>query len=196
VGPAPQDGTDTRILRAFLRLAAERGIEDTTTRAVAEGAGVNEVTVFRHFGDKLTLARAAIRHAAAADRFAAFTPEIDASSPERALRGLFVCLRFLRDMAREHRELLHFGVGAAARYPGLSADLAATPLAARDLMERALRQAAPALQPALDPRASALGLVGLVLLTVLWQSSGWLDLTDDEWDRILEAAIRPLLRQE
>lgn len=49
--------TRERILRAFLWLAGERGFEATTTRAVAEAAGVNEVTIFRQFNDKLTLAR-------------------------------------------------------------------------------------------------------------------------------------------
>jgi len=45
--PAPNTPTVDRVLRTFLRLVAERGIEATTTRLLAEEAGVNEVTIFR-----------------------------------------------------------------------------------------------------------------------------------------------------
>lgn len=48
------DGTDTRtrILDAALEQFFERGYDGTTTRAIAEGAEVNEVTLFRNFGSK------------------------------------------------------------------------------------------------------------------------------------------------
>lgn len=41
-----------RILDAAASLFAERGYQATTTRMIAETAGVNEVTVFRGFGNK------------------------------------------------------------------------------------------------------------------------------------------------
>ena len=53
--------TEERILRTFLRLLTERGLEGTTTRGLAEEAGVNEVTLFRLFGDKGNLAAKAFR---------------------------------------------------------------------------------------------------------------------------------------
>jgi AcrR family transcriptional regulator len=53
--------TDERILRAFLALVAQPGLAGTTTRAIAQAAGVNEVTIFRRFGSKLALAREALR---------------------------------------------------------------------------------------------------------------------------------------
>jgi AcrR family transcriptional regulator len=40
------------ILRAAADLIGERGYKATTTRAIAERAGVNEVTIFRRFGSK------------------------------------------------------------------------------------------------------------------------------------------------
>jgi AcrR family transcriptional regulator len=64
--------TAEQILSTFLRLVAERGLDATTTRALAEEAGVNEVTVFRHFGDKATLAREAVRRFQPANRIAAY----------------------------------------------------------------------------------------------------------------------------
>jgi AcrR family transcriptional regulator len=41
-----------QILGAAAELLAERGYKATTTRAIAERAGVNEVTLFRRFGSK------------------------------------------------------------------------------------------------------------------------------------------------
>jgi AcrR family transcriptional regulator len=51
---------DTRlaILDAAAELIGERGYKGTTTRAIAERAGVNEVTLFRHFGSKRGLLEA------------------------------------------------------------------------------------------------------------------------------------------
>ena len=42
--------------------------------------------------------------------------------------------------------------------------------------------------------AAGLSLLGLTLLTVIWQDRGWLTLTDAAWDDLLEATIRPLLK--
>jgi AcrR family transcriptional regulator len=47
--------TGDRILDAALELLYERGYEGTTTRAISESAGVNEVTLFRKFGSKRDL---------------------------------------------------------------------------------------------------------------------------------------------
>lgn len=50
--------TSDRILVATLELVAQRGYAATTTRAIAEKAGVNEVTLFRQFGSKQGIIRA------------------------------------------------------------------------------------------------------------------------------------------
>ena len=50
--------TRERILGAAAALFAERGYIGTTTSAIADAAGVNEVTLFRHFESKLGIARA------------------------------------------------------------------------------------------------------------------------------------------
>lgn len=69
--------TDTaeKIVSAAAQLIAERGYAATSTRAIAERAGVNEVTLFRHFGSKLGVLRAL------GERYAA-------QSATRALRTL------------------------------------------------------------------------------------------------------------
>ena len=55
-------GKDTRnkIIDAALEQMYERGYDGTTTRVIAQEAGVNEVTLFRHFGSKHNLFMAVI----------------------------------------------------------------------------------------------------------------------------------------
>ena len=47
--------TRSRLLVAAMTVFAETGYAGATTRAIAERAGVNEVTLFRHFGSKADL---------------------------------------------------------------------------------------------------------------------------------------------
>ena len=56
MGVAP--GTTERILDAASELFATHGYAATTTRAIAEHAGVNEVTIFRRFESKLGVLKA------------------------------------------------------------------------------------------------------------------------------------------
>jgi AcrR family transcriptional regulator len=49
------------LLRATVKLFAEGGASNSSTRRIAREAGVNEVTLFRHFGTKEELLRSAMR---------------------------------------------------------------------------------------------------------------------------------------
>ena len=62
--PTPRKSTKTRLIEAALDLFAERGVTETTTKAVAERAQVNEVTLFRNFGNKYRLLLAVIEDSA------------------------------------------------------------------------------------------------------------------------------------
>ncbi len=59
--PAP-DQTRARILAAAREIFARKGTRGTTTREVADRAGVNEATLFRHFGTKQTLLHDMLEH--------------------------------------------------------------------------------------------------------------------------------------
>lgn len=52
-----------RLLDAAARVYAETGYRGATTRRIALEAGVNEITLFRHFGSKTTLIIEAVRQA-------------------------------------------------------------------------------------------------------------------------------------
>lgn len=57
------EDTRERILHAAVRLIREKGYKATTTLAIAREAGVNEVTIFRHFGNKQGIVEAAFERA-------------------------------------------------------------------------------------------------------------------------------------
>lgn len=61
--------TKCTLMAVTARLFAAFGWRGTTTRRVAEAAGVNEVTVFRHFGSKEALLKEAIAWSSAQDQF-------------------------------------------------------------------------------------------------------------------------------
>jgi AcrR family transcriptional regulator len=55
-----------QILRVAMRLFSQRGFRGTTTKEIANGAGVSEAMVFRHFATKEELYRAILDHKACA----------------------------------------------------------------------------------------------------------------------------------
>ena len=64
-----------KILDAATELYAETGFRGTTTRQIAQRAGVNEVTLFRQFGSKTALLHEAIRCACATPSGPSALPE-------------------------------------------------------------------------------------------------------------------------
>lgn len=57
----PQSHVREALLRSTVKLFAEGGTKAASTRRIAKDAGVNEVTLFRHFGKKEDLICAAMR---------------------------------------------------------------------------------------------------------------------------------------
>jgi AcrR family transcriptional regulator len=165
-----------------------------STRDIAAAAGVNEVTVFRHFGDKAGLAREAVRRFHPAAALDAYDPAIDASTPDSAMRGLLRCLAYLQSQLASRPELLQFGLGEAARYPQLLDDLREIPAAARRLLTRAFEQASAQLRAEVSIDAEVIGLLGMLLMLAAWRSRQWADLSDQQVTSLLTARLRPLLR--
>jgi AcrR family transcriptional regulator len=71
-----------RILEAAARVYAQHGFRGATTRRIADEAGVNEITVFRHFGSKEVLINEALRCSALTDQR---TLPDDPQDPEQEL---------------------------------------------------------------------------------------------------------------
>lgn len=64
--PGLDEGFNDPVLTAALQVLAEQGLKGATTRAIAARAGVNEVTLFRRYGNKAGLLRAAVLSRASA----------------------------------------------------------------------------------------------------------------------------------
>ena len=80
--------TRARILTAARDLFERNGTRGTTTREVAERAGVNEATLFRHFGSKGALLNAMREHACGIEEFRsaiAALPGVDLAADLRTL---------------------------------------------------------------------------------------------------------------
>ncbi len=71
------------ILAAAAEVFAQHGFRGSTTRRIAEAAGVNEITIFRQFGSKEALISEAMKHMTDSAGLAPL-PEIP-SDPEREL---------------------------------------------------------------------------------------------------------------
>jgi AcrR family transcriptional regulator len=71
------------ILDAAAQVFAQHGFRGSTTRRLAEAAGVNEITIFRQFGSKEALIREAMQHLTQSNGLASL-PDVP-SDPEREL---------------------------------------------------------------------------------------------------------------
>ena len=112
----PRKSTKARLIEAALDLFAERGVTETTTKAVAERAQVNEVTLFRNFGNKYRLLLAVIQDSAV---FAKLVHALVEKANEKENVA-----EFLREYAQESLhtlekapDLVRSIVGEAGNYP-------------------------------------------------------------------------------
>jgi AcrR family transcriptional regulator len=129
--------TRERILQAAAQVFSEKGYAGATTRAITAEAGVNEVTLFRHFGNKKNLMLAVI------NRFSAL-PGLEA-----ALEGQFtgdyrqdllrIGTHFLAVMDRRRKAIL-MTMCEAQRQPELREVIAQPPARQRQMLGKYLRQ--------------------------------------------------------
>ena len=144
-----------RILAAAARVYEEVGFRGCTTRKVASEAGVNEITLFRHFGSKNALLCEAIARAGGAIVANTLPAE---PGPDPASEVTEWARAHLQEMT-ENRALLRTVLGEVQQHPemlppcGSPAALAARSLAAyvSRLQERGLasRDADPGLASAM-----------------------------------------------
>lgn len=86
-----------QIIEVAVDLFSRRGFQGTTTREIAQAAGVNEATIFRHFATKSDLYAAIIDWKACSEDFTALERALEATLETGDDRGLFelVALRML-----------------------------------------------------------------------------------------------------
>ncbi|HEV7365228.1 MAG TPA: helix-turn-helix domain-containing protein [Gemmatimonadales bacterium] len=124
-----------QLIEAAARLYAEAGYRGATTRRIAGEAGVNEVTLFRHFGSKDALIREAISRAESSLAPAVLLPE----SPRDPFRELRDWARAHLAELRDRRSLIRTCMGEIEEHPGIFSAENSPPAAAAKALCRYLR---------------------------------------------------------
>ena len=106
--------TQDRLLDAAARIFARDGLQGATTREIASDAGVNEVTLFRHFHSKENLLGAVFRRVAAA--YSEGLADAEASTHD-VHRDLLRCARRYHQLLEKNEALIRTLIGEASRYP-------------------------------------------------------------------------------
>ncbi|MNX74830.1 DNA-binding transcriptional repressor AcrR [compost metagenome] len=152
-----------RILEAALQLLTERGYKGATTAAIAQRAGVAELTLFRHFGNKAALVKAACHRSLAAMEDLIPEPSGDVEADLLAF-----ATRYLEHF-KGARERKIFILPEIIRHPELRGDEAPPQIAAFRRRQNALiahYQALGQLKPG-EPSEIGMDFIGPLLSRVL-----------------------------
>jgi AcrR family transcriptional regulator len=167
-----------RLLDAAARVYAETGYRGATTRRIAQEAGVNEITLFRHFGSKTTLILEAVRQVS----HRAGCPPVPATPGDPAAE--------LRHWVREElahltnlRSIIRTSLGEIEERPEISPLIGEKPrnviLALSSYLEQLQREGRASSD--FDPRTAALSLFGSLLADAMGR-----DLMPDLYHESLE----------
>ena len=146
-----------RLMQAALRVFEEAGSRGATTRRIAHAAGVNEVTLFRHFGSKAALLHEALR-AAARQTLVSRLPD-EPVDPEQELT--YWCRTHLAHLRRS-RSMIRTCMGEFEQAPEIATCAGNTPARVADELQAyltRLRERGLA-DPELDVSAAAAMLMG------------------------------------
>ncbi len=102
-----KERTHQRVIQAALRLFGRQGYTATTTRQIAQEAGIAELTLFRHFGSKENLA-VQVFFSVCTHLFEELRAATEReSTPEARLRAFVHTLRQFVDTYPEEFQFLH-----------------------------------------------------------------------------------------
>ncbi len=131
--PKPEE-TRQRIIDAAAEVGSKVGYAKATTKAIAEAAGVNEVTLFRHFGTKENLFSAAIEQYGGPG----MVPAIEAQLTGDYHQDLMTIGNILMTVLVERREMLRLLLCESANIPEVRTVLARNPRELRKMTARYL----------------------------------------------------------
>jgi AcrR family transcriptional regulator len=180
-----------QLIEAAARLYAEAGYRGATTRRIAVEAGVNEITLFRHFGSKDALIREAISRAESSLTPGVRLPE----SPREPFRELRDWARAHLSELRSRRSLIRTCMGEIEEHPGIfSAENSPPASAARDLSRyiRQLRANGVAKAP-FDEAAAATMLMGVLFADAMGRDI-MPDMYRNDPDQALDQYVKLFLR--
>ncbi len=125
--------TKIRILDAALELISKDGLKATTTKAIAEKASVNEVTLFRHFESKEKLFLAVIDREAMV-RFEIIQHDIEPSGD--LVEELTMIGNFMSKAMVGKANFFKLMVMEVNRYPEIFDHIGTVPMAAIDMLKK------------------------------------------------------------
>lgn len=182
-----------RLLEAARRVFASEGVRGATTRAIAREAGVNEVTLFRHFENKLKLLTAVLNQRAEEQMTALHCQNLENLSLAKALR---TCAEVYDKVLTEDEGLIRTVIGETHRRPECARTFVHEAVAPwrrrlRELLQKRQEtgevRADLAIAPAVDLFTGAL-LAGMLKRTSPWRPC---DYTRDDY---LQTTIEIFLR--
>lgn len=158
--PGKPDETREQILWAAKAVFSEKGFKGATTRAIAEAAGVNEVTIFRHFQSKKNLLNAVItQHSALPDLAEQMANRMSGDYHEdmQALAAMFTKEIFSR------QEVLRLMLCEAGQTAELQQLVGSIPARLRSMLTIYFKQQVKAgiVRSDLDPEIMAQGFFGI-----------------------------------
>lgn len=163
--------TRTRLIEAASQVFASLGVQGATTREIARVAGVNEVTLFRHFSSKEQLLKAAIENASALQTEALERPEAWTQDLKIDLRQY---AELYNTMLEAYEDLIRTFIGEAKRHPEAAKQIiqeAAKPLGEKLVDYLKSSQKRGSVRPDLDPLPAVDMFTGMLLAGMLRRSA-------------------------
>lgn len=134
---AHKEPTKDRIITAAIELATERGFKGATTKAIAERAEVNEVTLFRHFGHKKGIIEAVIERYAFTKHLAEVLSEQITGDVQKDLQMM---ARFYQEQLEKKREIILLSYREAEHFPELNEQTSKIPLEYKRILSEYLTE--------------------------------------------------------
>lgn len=124
--------TDDKILKAFDNLVAKYGYQGTTTKKIAETAGVNESTVFRHFATKDDILKAHLQRTQEEmeETVANLTMSKDIENDIVKMGGVYL------DFVKHHKATFLIGIRDSYLYPQVQPAIQQIPEKMIDLLQK------------------------------------------------------------
>jgi AcrR family transcriptional regulator len=179
------------ILKAAVSVYCESGFRGATTRRIAAVAGVNEVTVFRHFGSKEALLREAVTRHWGGGSCAPVAPE-HRGDP---VRDLTAWARRITEGLREMAPLIRTRLGEYEEHPEIVPPRGSPPAQAAQALAHYLDglRAEGLVRPEVDTRTAAAMLMAALFADGIVRE-GLPDMFDDDIDASIEGYVRIFLR--
>ncbi|MBN1428437.1 MAG: helix-turn-helix transcriptional regulator [Anaerolineae bacterium] len=135
--PEPRrEETRRRILEAAMRLFSEQGFARTTTRALAQAAGITEMTLFRYFAGKEQLFEAAVQEYGGK----AVAGEMEAQLTGHYREDLLILGNLLMNILKQRGDAMRMMICEAPHFPAMAEVIAQNPRILRRMLASYLQR--------------------------------------------------------